>query len=74
MRILRHVKRPLIRSVMTIGNFDGVHLGHRDLLRRVIEDARSRGGPAVVLTFEPHPAKILAPTFAPRPCPMIGRR
>lgn len=66
MRILRHFKHPLVRSVMTIGNFDGVHLGHQDLLRRVIEDARSRGGPAVVLTFEPHPAKILAPKFAPR--------
>jgi riboflavin kinase/FMN adenylyltransferase len=51
---------------MTIGNFDGVHLGHQDLLRRVMEDARSRGGSAVVLTFEPHPLKILAPSFAPR--------
>ena len=51
---------------MTIGNFDGVHLGHQDLLRRVVEDARARGGSAVVLTFEPHPLKILAPKFAPR--------
>ena len=66
MQILRHVKHPLVRPVMTIGNFDGVHLGHQDLLRRVMEDARSRGGSAVVLTFEPHPLKILAPSFAPR--------
>ncbi len=66
MQILRHVTRPLVRPVMTIGNFDGVHLGHQDLLRRVMEDARSRGGSAVVLTFEPHPLKILAPGFAPR--------
>lgn len=66
MQILRHVKQPLVRSVMTIGNFDGVHLGHQDLLRRVMEDARSRGGSAVVLTFEPHPVKVLAPRFAPR--------
>ena len=66
MQILRHVKQPLVRPVMTIGNFDGVHLGHQDLLRRVMEDARSRGGSAVVLTFEPHPLKILAPSFAPR--------
>ena len=51
---------------MTIGNFDGVHLGHQDLLRRVMEDARSRSGSSVVLTFEPHPLKILAPRFAPR--------
>lgn len=66
MQILRHVKRPLVRPVMTIGNFDGVHLGHQDLLRRVMEDARSRGGASVVLTFEPHPVRILAPKFAPR--------
>ncbi len=66
MQILRHVRRPLVRPVMTIGNFDGVHLGHQDLLRRVLADARTRGGSAVVLTFEPHPLKILAPGFAPR--------
>lgn len=66
MQILRHVKQSLVRPVMTIGNFDGVHLGHQDLLRRVMEDARSRGGCAAVLTFEPHPLKILAPSFAPR--------
>ncbi len=51
---------------MTIGNFDGVHLGHQDLLRRVIADARARGGSSVVLTFEPHPLKFLAPEYAPR--------
>lgn len=51
---------------MTIGNFDGVHLGHQDLLRRVMADARARGGSSVVLTFEPHPLKFLAPKFAPR--------
>lgn len=66
MQVLRHVTHPLVRPVMTIGNFDGVHLGHQDLLRRVMEDARSRAGSAVVLTFEPHPLKILAPGFAPR--------
>ncbi len=51
---------------MTIGNFDGVHLGHQDLLRRVMADARERGGSSVVLTFEPHPLRFLAPKFAPR--------
>lgn len=66
MQILRHVKRTIVRPVVTIGNFDGVHLGHQDLLGRVMEDARSRGGSSVVLTFEPHPLKILAPGFAPR--------
>ncbi len=66
MQILRHAKGPLHRPVMTIGNFDGVHLGHQDLLRRVMADARARRGSAVVLTFEPHPLRVLAPKFAPR--------
>ena len=47
--------------VATIGNFDGHHLGHRVLLRTVVETARKAQGTALVLTFEPHPVKILAP-------------
>lgn len=44
--------------VATIGNFDGVHLGHQELLRRTVDCARSKGLPAVVVTFDPHPAAI----------------
>ncbi len=47
--------------VGTIGNFDGHHLGHHALLKRVVETARRARGTAVVLTFDPHPVKILAP-------------
>lgn len=47
--------------VGTIGNFDGHHRGHHALLQRVIETARKREGTAMVLTFDPHPVKILAP-------------
>src|SRR5437868_15440920 len=47
--------------VATIGNFDGHHLGHRALLQTVVETARHAQGTALVLTFEPHPVKILAP-------------
>ena len=47
--------------VATIGNFDGHHLGHRVLLQTVVETARKAQGTALVLTFEPHPVKILAP-------------
>lgn len=50
---------------VAIGNFDGVHLGHRALLDLAREKASTRGAPAVVLTFEPHPAKVLSPDFAP---------
>ena len=47
--------------VVTIGNFDGHHLGHRALLDQVVQTARRMEGTAMVLTFDPHPVKILAP-------------
>jgi riboflavin kinase/FMN adenylyltransferase len=52
-------------SVVTIGNFDGVHRGHRALLGTVVEAARRRGLPAVAVTFEPHPVAVLFPDRAP---------
>jgi len=54
------------RSVVTIGNFDGVHRGHAALLSRVVERARAIDADAVVVTFEPHPVAVLAPERAPR--------
>jgi riboflavin kinase/FMN adenylyltransferase len=56
---------PLAAPVCAIGNFDGVHLGHRRLLDLAVARARALGGRSVVLTFEPHPAKVLAPRLAP---------
>jgi riboflavin kinase/FMN adenylyltransferase len=52
-------------SVVTIGNFDGVHRGHRDVLTRIVEDARRTGTAAVVVTFEPHPSQVHRPHSAP---------
>lgn len=52
--------------VVTIGNFDGVHEGHRRILRRVVELAKEHGWSPSVLTFHPHPTKIVAPSKAPR--------
>jgi riboflavin kinase/FMN adenylyltransferase len=52
-------------SVVTIGNFDGVHRGHLALLGTVVEAARRRGMPAVAVTFEPHPVAVLFPERAP---------
>lgn len=48
-------------AAVTIGNFDGHHHGHRALLKQVVETARREAGTALVLTFDPHPVKILAP-------------
>jgi riboflavin kinase/FMN adenylyltransferase len=50
---------------LTIGNFDGVHLGHRAMIARLSEVARSRGLPATVMTFEPQPQEFFAPDQAP---------
>ncbi|MBL8394120.1 MAG: bifunctional riboflavin kinase/FAD synthetase [Candidatus Accumulibacter sp.] len=52
-------------TVLTIGNFDGVHLGHRALLARLTAAAAAAGLPAAVLTFEPHPREFFAPESAP---------
>ena len=51
--------------VVVIGNFDGVHKGHQALVARAQELARTVSGQVVVLTFAPHPAKVLAPLLAP---------
>lgn len=51
--------------VLAIGNFDGVHLGHRALLDRLVAIARQLGLPPAVMTFEPHPRELFAPEQAP---------
>ena len=51
---------------LAIGVFDGVHLGHRAVIEQAIADARLAGGTAVVVTFDPHPIRVLRPEKAPR--------
>ncbi|MCZ6782503.1 MAG: bifunctional riboflavin kinase/FAD synthetase [Proteobacteria bacterium] len=58
--------RSLVRPVLTIGNFDGLHVGHRAIMETVIRRARALDGEAVVYTFDPHPRKVLHPDRAPR--------
>ena len=52
-------------SAVTLGNFDGVHLGHRELFRSLVRTARRLNCSSVVYTFDPHPLKFLAPNSAP---------
>jgi riboflavin kinase/FMN adenylyltransferase len=52
-------------SVVTVGTFDGVHLGHRDILRRLHERADALGLPAALVTFRPHPLEVVNPAAAP---------
>jgi riboflavin kinase / FMN adenylyltransferase len=56
------IKRPLI---LTIGNFDGLHRGHKKVIRKVISRARELGGTSALLTFEPHPRTFLYPENTP---------
>jgi len=62
MRVLRGIHHPDIAAAcaLTIGNFDGVHRGHQAMLALLISEARHRGVPACVLTFEPHPRDFFA--------------
>ena len=53
-------------SIAAIGNFDGVHRGHQEILGCVVEEARTRGTQAVAVTFDPHPESVLRPDRAPR--------
>jgi riboflavin kinase/FMN adenylyltransferase len=63
-------------GVIAIGNFDGVHRGHQAVLQRALDIARSRGVPALVLTFEPHPRTVFRPdkpVFRLTPAPLKAR-
>ena len=62
---LREFRAPPDGIVLTIGNFDGVHVGHRLLVETTCRKARDLGVPAVVMTFEPHPISVLFPHRAP---------
>jgi riboflavin kinase/FMN adenylyltransferase len=62
----RAIADPLSGSVVTLGAFDGVHRGHQALIHRAVECAKALGVEAVAYTFDPHPAKVLAPKVAPR--------
>ncbi|MGH9729646.1 MAG: bifunctional riboflavin kinase/FAD synthetase, partial [Candidatus Acidiferrales bacterium] len=62
------------RAVLSIGNFDGVHLGHQKILRGVVERARRTGTLAAVITFFPHPASVLRPEAAPAQLETLDQR
>ncbi len=61
-------------AAVALGNFDGVHLGHQELVRRLVARARPAGLPAVALTFDPHPLAVLAPERAPVPLTTLDDR
>ena len=58
-RTIEEIASPLPKPVVTLGNFDGVHIGHREIFRRIRQEAARIGGSTVVVTFQPHPLKVL---------------
>ncbi len=61
-------------GVVSVGNFDGVHLGHARLVERLRAMARRVGGPSLVFTFDPSPTRILRPEAAPEPLLWVERK
>jgi riboflavin kinase/FMN adenylyltransferase len=73
-RSLTEVPADFGPSAITIGNFDGVHEGHRHILRRVVAVAREHGWKPTLLTFDPHPTKLVAPSRSPKLLTTIEQR
>src|SRR5215469_111475 len=65
-RSLQEIPNGFGPTVVSVGNFDGVHLGHKHVLQQVVQRARATGSQAVVVTFDPHPLRILRPDAAPK--------
>lgn len=64
MRVFRNIDdfRPRQKTIVTIGTFDGVHAGHQKIIQRLQELKKETGGETTILTFDPHPRKVLFPT------------
>src|SRR5260221_4191196 len=60
-RSLEEVSANFGPTIVSVGNFDGIHCGHQQVLKEVVRRARESGSKAVAATFEPHPFRILRP-------------
>jgi len=63
---LEGIKQNLPYPILTLGNFDGVHLGHKAIFRILTDRAREKKGTSIVFTFVPHPLNVIAPERAPK--------
>ncbi len=77
MQIHRHLTDlpdAALRGAVAIGNFDGVHRGHAELVKQLVARARECGGPAIIFTFDPHPVRLLRPEQCPPPLTWTARK
>jgi len=67
MKVLRNGRGAgsIKNSVLTLGNFDGLHIGHRKVIQKVVDRASRLACPSVVYTFDPHPLKVVSPQKSP---------
>ncbi len=66
MQVFRHIDRKYPKSIMTIGNYDGIHLGHQALLNKLLFESKKHNLLSSVMTFEPHPKEFFSPQIAPK--------
>ncbi|MGA0729600.1 MAG: bifunctional riboflavin kinase/FAD synthetase [Methylophilaceae bacterium] len=66
MKVFRYFEKSMKECVLTIGNYDGIHLGHQTLINHVISESRSLQVESAVITFEPHPKEFFSPQKAPQ--------
>ena len=71
---LKDIPPSLRGGAVSIGNFDGVHCGHARIIENLVAAAEQVGGPATVLTFDPHPVRLLRPGAAPPPLTWTKRK
>src|SRR5262245_32012605 len=77
MHIIRHLAdlpAAARGGAVAIGNFDGVHRGHIEIVRRLLQRAQDVSGPAIVFTFDPHPVRLLRPKQSPPPLTWTERK
>jgi riboflavin kinase/FMN adenylyltransferase len=74
LRTLSDFPPDLRGGAVSIGNFDGVHAGHAEIVRRLNARAASLGGPSLVFSFDPHPVRLLRPDSAPPPLTWADRK
>ena len=66
MQVFRHINQKYSPSFLTIGNYDGIHLGHQAILKKLKSESKSNNILSSVMTFEPHPREFFSPKLAPK--------